>query len=122
VFASALLEVAGRADLAPARRSWLPPVSKPGPVSRPWQDCAHGDRAGQGIGADVAYTAWPGSRRRGKPWLLADIQARRWARAPNLVMTRKGSPLTPRTARAIGLAIGERCEGPIFPATPAPQW
>jgi len=36
-------------------------------------------------------------------------------------MTRKGSPLTPRTARAIGLAIGERCEGPIFPATPLPS-
>ena len=36
-----------------------------------------------------------------------------------LVITRKGGkvvtvPLPPRTARAIDLAIGERCEGPIF--------
>ncbi len=36
-----------------------------------------------------------------------------------LVVTRKGGkvvtiPLAPRTARAIDLAIGERCEGPIF--------
>jgi integrase/recombinase XerD len=36
-----------------------------------------------------------------------------------LVITRKGGkvvtiPLAPRTARAIDLAIGERCEGPIF--------
>jgi hypothetical protein len=39
-----------------------------------------------------------------------------------LVITRKGGkvvtiPLAPRTARAIDLAIGERCEGPIFLAT-----
>jgi hypothetical protein len=37
------------------------------------------------------------------------------------VITRKGGkvvtiPLAPRTARAIDLAIGERCDGPIFPA------
>jgi integrase/recombinase XerD len=36
-----------------------------------------------------------------------------------LVITRKGGkgvtiPLAPRTARAIDLAIGERCDGPIF--------
>jgi integrase/recombinase XerD len=36
-----------------------------------------------------------------------------------LMITRKGGkvvtgPLAPRTARAIDLAIGERCEGPIF--------
>jgi hypothetical protein len=36
-----------------------------------------------------------------------------------LVITRKGGkvvtiPLAPRTARAIGLAIGERTEGPLF--------
>jgi site-specific recombinase XerD len=36
-----------------------------------------------------------------------------------LVITRKGGkvvtiPLAPRTARAIDLAIGERCEGPVF--------
>jgi len=36
-----------------------------------------------------------------------------------LVITRKGSkvatiPLAPRTARAIDLAVGERCDGPIF--------
>ncbi len=36
-----------------------------------------------------------------------------------LIITRKGGkvvtiPLAPRTARAIDLAIGERCEGPIF--------
>jgi integrase len=39
-----------------------------------------------------------------------------------LVITRNGGkvvaiPLAPRTARAIDLAIGERCEGPIFLAT-----
>ena len=39
-----------------------------------------------------------------------------------VVITRKGgkvvtAPLAPRTARAIDLAIGERCEGPIFLAT-----
>ena len=38
-----------------------------------------------------------------------------------LVITRKGGkvvtiPLAPRTARAIDLAIGERCEGPVFRA------
>ena len=38
-----------------------------------------------------------------------------------LVITRKGGkvvtvPLAPRTARAIDLAVGERCEGPIFVA------
>jgi len=38
-----------------------------------------------------------------------------------LVITRKGGkfvtiPLAPRTARAIDLAVGERCEGPIFPS------
>jgi integrase/recombinase XerD len=36
-----------------------------------------------------------------------------------LVITRKGAkvvsiPLAPRTARAIDLAVAERCEGPIF--------
>jgi hypothetical protein len=36
-----------------------------------------------------------------------------------LVITRKGGkivtiPLAPRTARAIDLAVGERCEGPVF--------
>jgi integrase/recombinase XerD len=36
-----------------------------------------------------------------------------------LVVTRKGGkvvtiPLAPRTARAIDLAIGERCAGPVF--------
>jgi hypothetical protein len=39
-----------------------------------------------------------------------------------LAITRKGGkraviPLAPRTARAIDLAIGERCEGPIFTTT-----
>ena len=38
-----------------------------------------------------------------------------------LTITRKGGkvvtiPLAPRTARAIDLAVGERCEGPVFPA------
>ena len=38
-----------------------------------------------------------------------------------LTITRKGGkvvtiPLTPRTARAIGLAAGERSDGPVFPA------
>jgi Phage integrase family len=37
-----------------------------------------------------------------------------------LTITRQGGkivtiPLAPRTARAIDLAIGERCEGPVFP-------
>jgi integrase/recombinase XerD len=47
----------------------------------------------------------------------ADIEAERGHRT--LVITRKGGkvvtiPLAPRTARAIDLAIGERCEGPVF--------
>jgi integrase/recombinase XerD len=54
----------------------------------------------------------------------ADIEAlstERGHRTP--AITRKGGkkaviPLAPRTARAIDLAIGERCEGPIF-TTPA---
>ena len=38
------------------------------------------------------------------------------------MITRKGGnivtiPLAPRTARAIDLAIGERCEGPVFIAS-----
>jgi integrase/recombinase XerD len=50
----------------------------------------------------------------------ADIQALGVERGHRtLVITRKGGkvvtiPLAPRTARAIDLAIGERCEGPVF--------
>jgi integrase/recombinase XerD len=50
----------------------------------------------------------------------ADIEALGVERGHRtLVITRKGGkivtiPLAPRTARAIDLAIGERCEGPIF--------
>ncbi len=50
----------------------------------------------------------------------ADIQALGIERGHRtMVITRKGGkvvtiPLAPRTARAIDLAIGERCEGPIF--------
>jgi integrase/recombinase XerD len=50
----------------------------------------------------------------------ADIEAMGLERGhQTLVITRKGGkvvtiPLAPRTARAIDLAIGERCEGPIF--------
>ncbi len=50
----------------------------------------------------------------------ADIEAIGLERGHRtLVITRKGGkvvtiPLAPRTARAIDLAIGERCEGPIF--------
>jgi integrase/recombinase XerD len=50
----------------------------------------------------------------------ADIEAVGTERGHRtLVITRKGGkvvtiPLAPRTARAIDLAIGERCEGPIF--------
>jgi integrase/recombinase XerD len=50
----------------------------------------------------------------------ADIQALGNERGHRtLLITRKGGkvvtiPLAPRTARAIDLAIGERCEGPIF--------
>jgi integrase len=50
----------------------------------------------------------------------ADIQALGTERGHRtMVITRKGGkvvtiPLAPRTARAIDLAIGERCEGPIF--------
>src|ERR1700756_5509699 len=50
----------------------------------------------------------------------ADIEAMGTERGHRtLVITRKGGqvvtiPLAPRTARAIDLAIGERCEGPIF--------
>jgi site-specific recombinase XerD len=52
----------------------------------------------------------------------ADIQALGVERGHRtLVITRKGGkivtiPLAPRTARAIDLAIGERCDGPIFTA------
>ena len=50
----------------------------------------------------------------------ADIEAMRIERGHRtLVITRKGGkvvtiPLAPRTARAIHLAVGERCEGPVF--------
>jgi integrase/recombinase XerD len=50
----------------------------------------------------------------------ADVEALGTERGHRtLVITRKGGkvvtiPLAPRTARAIDLAIGERCEGPIF--------
>jgi integrase/recombinase XerD len=50
----------------------------------------------------------------------ADIEALGIERGHRtLVITRKGGkvvtiPLAPRTARATGLAIGERMEGPIF--------
>jgi integrase/recombinase XerD len=50
----------------------------------------------------------------------ADIEALGVERGHRtLVITRKGGkvvtiPLAPRTARAINLAIGERCEGPVF--------
>jgi integrase/recombinase XerD len=53
----------------------------------------------------------------------ADIEALGTERGHRtLVITRKGGkvvtiPLAPRTARAIDLAIGERCEGPIFLTT-----
>jgi integrase/recombinase XerD len=53
----------------------------------------------------------------------ADIEAMGIERGHRtLVITRKGGkvvtiPLAPRTARAIDLAIGERCEGPVFLAT-----
>jgi integrase/recombinase XerD len=56
----------------------------------------------------------------------ADIEALGTERGHRtLAVTRKGGkkaliPLAPRTARAIDLAIGERCEGPIF-TTPAGQ-
>jgi integrase/recombinase XerD len=50
----------------------------------------------------------------------ADIEALGTKRGHRtLVVTRKGGkvvtvPLAPRTARAIDLAVGERCEGPVF--------
>jgi integrase/recombinase XerD len=50
----------------------------------------------------------------------ADIEAMGLERGHRtLVITRKGAkvvtiPLAPRTARAIDLAIGERCQGPVF--------
>ena len=50
----------------------------------------------------------------------ADIEALGVERGHRtLVITRKGGkvvtiPLAPRTARAIDLALGERCEGPVF--------
>jgi integrase/recombinase XerD len=56
----------------------------------------------------------------------ADIEALGTERVHRtLAITRKGGkraviPLAPRTARAIDLAIGERCEGPIF-TTPGGQ-
>jgi integrase/recombinase XerD len=56
----------------------------------------------------------------------ADVEALGTERGHRtLAITRKGGkkaviPLAPRTARAIDLTIGERCEGPIF-TTPAGQ-
>src|SRR5260370_9297782 len=53
----------------------------------------------------------------------ADIEDLSTQRGPRvLAITRKGgkkaiAPLAPRTARAIDLAVGERCDGPIFIAT-----
>jgi integrase len=53
----------------------------------------------------------------------ADVEAMATERGHRtLVITREGGkvvtiPLAPRTARAIDLAIGERCEGPVFLAT-----
>jgi integrase/recombinase XerD len=50
----------------------------------------------------------------------ADIEALGVERGNRtMVITRKGGkvvtiPLAPRTARAMDLAIGERCEGPVF--------
>ena len=58
----------------------------------------------------------------------ADIEALGLERGHRtLVITRKGGkvvtiPLAPRTARAIDLAIGERCEGPVFLARTAGGW
>jgi integrase/recombinase XerD len=54
----------------------------------------------------------------------ADIEALGTERGHRtLALTRKGAkkaiiPLAPRTARAIDLAVGERCEGPIFTTAP----
>ena len=44
-----------------------------------------------------------------------------------MAIVRKGGkkaviPLAPRTARAIDLAIGERCQGPIFLTASASGW
>jgi integrase/recombinase XerD len=53
----------------------------------------------------------------------ADIEAQGTERGHRtLAITRKGGkkaviPLAPRTARAIDLAVGERCDGPIFTTT-----
>ena len=58
----------------------------------------------------------------------ADIEALGTERGHRtLAITRKGGkkaviPLAPRTARAIDLAIGERCEGPIFTTRPGSGW
>ena len=58
----------------------------------------------------------------------ADIEALGIERGHRtLAIVRKGGkkaviPLAPRTARAIDLAIGERCEGPIFLTRPVPGW
>ena len=58
----------------------------------------------------------------------ADIEALGTERGHRtLAITRKGGkkaviPLAPRTARAIDLTIGERCEGPIFSTRPGSGW
>jgi integrase len=58
----------------------------------------------------------------------ADIEALGTERGHRtLTVTRKGSkvvtiPLAPRTARALDLAIGERCEGPVFLTLAAAGW
>jgi len=60
----------------------------------------NGLRVSEAVGADIENTGTERGHR-------------------TLVITRKGGkvvtiPLAPRTARAIDLAMGERCEGPIF--------
>src|SRR5205823_5469821 len=62
--------------------------------------CLNGLRVSEAIGADVERLALERGHR-------------------TLTITRKGAkvvtvPLAPRTARAVDLAVGERCEGPIL--------
>ena len=70
--------------------------------------CLNGLRVSEAIGADVERLALERGHR-------------------TLTITRKGAkvvtvPLAPRTARALDLAVGERCEGPILLGALAPAW
>ena len=109
-------------------RAAHPPGRRPARSPRLGQDRVGGSprRHGRGRGRDVAAAEHPLisllalNGLRVSEATGADIEALGIERGHRtLVITRKGGkvvtiPLAPRTASAAGLAIGERCEGPVF--------